>query len=92
MGSPTHRHASRPGRDGPALAARPETAVLYSVDDLATLAWVSKVTVVRLCLAGALPDWTEVDGRRYWDHAAAREAVACILRAEQTERDTRRIA
>jgi hypothetical protein len=48
------------------------------MDELARLAWVSKVTVSRLYHAGLLPPCVQVDGRRYWDRAGATEAVARI--------------
>ena len=67
----------------------PDTALLSSVEDIALLARVSKVTVVRLCLAGAMPKWREVDGRRYWDRAAAIEAVAIIGHANAAVRAQR---
>jgi hypothetical protein len=54
---------------------RPDTGVLYSVDDVARAAHVPKVVVIRMCLAGRMPEWAEVDGRRYWTRARAVEAV-----------------
>ncbi len=70
---------------------RPDTALLYSVDDLAALARVNKVVIVRLCLAGVMPKWIEVEGRRYWPRPAAIEAVI-LARRTTTTRDTRKIA
>jgi len=72
-------------------AKRPDTALLYSVDDVATLARVSKVVVIKLCLAGVMPQWVEIDGKRYWDRPAAVEALALTVRAT-TVRDERKIA
>ena len=63
------------------VSSPPDTGLLYSVDDIALLARVSKVAVVRLCLAGLMPEWREIDGRRYWDRAAAAAAVARLARA-----------
>lgn len=56
-------------------AARPDTALLYSVDDIAAMARVSRVFVVRLCLAGEMPRWLDIDGRRYWDRGSMLAAV-----------------
>ena len=64
------RRAAEKGEVG-----RPDTGVLYSVDDVARAAHVPKVVVIRMCLAGRMPEWTEVDGRRYWTRARAVEAV-----------------
>jgi len=55
---------------------RPETGLLYSVDDIARVAHVPKALVVRLCLDGRMPPWQEIDGRRYWDRAGAVDAIA----------------
>jgi len=56
------------------------------------LAQVGKALVVRLCLAGEMPGWLDVDGRRYWDRRAAIRAVA-RCRKEARDRDGgRRIA
>ena len=67
--------------DKPPKESLPDTALLYSVDDLAALARVNRVVVIRLCLAGVLPRWREIDGRRYWDHATATEAISTLARA-----------
>ena len=68
----------------PNLVAPPSPSVqnvlLYSVADIAQLAHVSKVVVFRLCSAGAMPPWLELDGHRYWDKAGAAEAIARIVR------------
>lgn len=64
---------------GPGVPSpRPDTGVLYSVDDIARMARVSKVVVVRLCLCGGMPRWLEIEGKRYWGRAGAVEAVAQI--------------
>ena len=70
---------------------RPDTALLYSVDDIATLGRVSKVVVIKLCLEGVMPQWIEIDRKRYWDRPAAIEALALAVRAART-RDERKIA
>ena len=61
-----------------APSPRPDTGVLYSVDDIARTARVTKVVVVRLCLRGSMPPWLEIEGKRYWGRADAVEAVARI--------------
>ena len=61
--------------------SRPDTGVLYSVDDIARMARVTNVVVVRLCLCGSMPQWLEIDGKRYWSRAGAVEAVARISMA-----------
>jgi len=66
-------------------AARPDTGLLYSVDDVARLARVDRVVVVRLCLAKLMPAWIDVDGKRYWDRVSAVEAVALCARARMLE-------
>ena len=58
-----------------------QTGILYSMDDLATLAQVDRVMVARLCHEGLMPQWVEVDGRRYWDKESAREAVKILIHA-----------
>ncbi|MFH1730751.1 MAG: hypothetical protein ABIF82_03750 [Planctomycetota bacterium] len=70
----------------------PDTALLYSVSDIALLAQVGKAFVVRLCLAGQMPDWIEIDGRRYWDRRAAIHAVTHCRKAAREQAGTRRIA
>jgi hypothetical protein len=57
---------------------RPDTGLLYSVDDLARLARVPKVVITRLCHSGEMPPWREIDGRKYWNRARAVEALAHI--------------
>jgi len=59
----------------PAPAPLPETALLYSVDDVARMARVTRVAVVRLCLSGQMPPWKYIDGRRYWDRTGANHAA-----------------
>ena len=71
---------------------RPDTALLYSVADIAMLAQVSRVFVVRLCLAGELPHWIDVDGGRYWHRRAAIRAVSRCRKEARRRRSTRRIA
>ena len=73
-------------------AGRPDTAVLYSVDDIALLARVSRVFVVRLCLAGELPGCMSVDGRRYWPRRDAIKAVSRCRKALRAQSPARRIA
>jgi len=63
------------------VSGPPDTGLLYSADDIARFAHVSKVTVFRLCLAGIMPKWREIDGRRYWDRKGAVEAVARLAHA-----------
>jgi len=58
-----------------------QSGILYSIDDLAALAQVDRVMVARLCQEGLMPQWIMVDGRRYWDKDAAREAVRILVRA-----------
>jgi len=70
----------------------PDTALLYSVSDIALLAQVGKAFVVRLCLAGDMPGWTEIDGRRYWRRRAAIHAVTHCRRAARKQAGTRKIA
>lgn len=70
----------------------PDTALLYSVSDIALLAQVGKAFVVRLCLAGHMPDWIEIDGRRYWGRRAAIHAVTHCRKAAREQAGTRRIA
>jgi len=70
----------------------PDTALLYSVGDIALLAQVGKAFVVRLCLAGHMPDWIEIDGRRYWGRRAAIHAVTHCRKAAREQAGTRRIA
>ena len=60
---------------------RPETGLLYSVDDIARIARVPKTLIVRLCLEGRMPRWREVEGRRYWDRVGAVDAIAEALAA-----------
>ncbi len=71
---------------------RPDTAVLYSVDDIALLARVSRVFVVRLCLAGELPGCVSVDGRRYWPRRDAIKAVSRCRKAMRAQSPPRKIA
>jgi len=66
------------GDGRPAGVSPPDTAVLYSVEDVAMRADVEKAAVVRLCLAGVMPPWMVVQGRRYWNRAGAKEAVAVV--------------
>ena len=54
----------------------PETALLYSVADIARMARVGKASVIRLCLNGLMPEWLEIGGHKYWARANAVEAVA----------------
>ncbi len=61
---------------------RPETGLLYSVDDIARIARAPKALIVRLCLEGRMPPWQEVEGRRYWDRVGAVDAIAAALAAE----------
>ena len=56
------------------------------------LAQVSRVFVVRLCLAGELPHWIDVDGGRYWHRRAAIRAVSRCRKEARRRRSTRRIA
>jgi|GEM_PF-3850651 len=93
--------ADRPNDDGlpdepaecPARhAPPPDTGLLYSVDDIANLARVRKVLVVRLCLAGHMPEWNEIQGRRYWDRRGAIDAVATAIRAGEMFHPPRKIA
>ncbi len=76
----------------PLFAAHLDTALLYSVHDVAVLAQVSKAVVVKLCLAGEMPDWIEVEGRRYWPRAAAVDAVAEAIYAAAREKPRRKSA
>ena len=73
------------GKKRPQRAALPDTAVLYSVDDIARMARVGKATVIRLCLSGRMPEWLEVDGRKYWDRDGADEAIARVCDAPATQ-------
>jgi len=57
----------------------PDCGLLYSIDDIARLSRTNRVLVVRLCLAGALPGWQVIDGRRCWDRRSAIEAVARVV-------------
>ena len=82
----------RAGPDGCRPPERPDTGLLYSVDDVAALARVSKVLVVRLCLTGGMPEWREIEGRRYWTRLAAGKAVAQAIRADRARRAAKRIA
>ncbi|MFW6108064.1 MAG: helix-turn-helix domain-containing protein [bacterium] len=75
------RPADRANSAGP-----PDTAVLYDVADVARLARVPRATVARLCHAGEMPDWIELDGRRYWRYA---EAVEAVIRASKERPDRR---
>ncbi|MFO7898243.1 MAG: hypothetical protein R6V58_04185 [Planctomycetota bacterium] len=72
--------------DRPRSAGRPDTAVLYGVADVARLARVPRAVVVRLCHAGDMPEWIELDGRRYWRPA---EAVEAVIRASKERPDRR---
>jgi len=56
------------------------------------LAQVGKAFVVRLCLAGHMPDWIVIDGRRYWARRDAIRAVTHCRRAAREQAGTRRIA
>ena len=62
-----------------------QNVLLYSAADIAQLAHVSKVLVFRLCNAGAMPPWLELDGRRYWDKAGAAEAITRIVRVKRSQ-------
>ena len=70
----------------------PDTALLYSVDDIALLAQVGRVFVVRLCLADELPGWISVHGRRYWDRRSAKAAVSRCRKIARERARTRRCA
>ena len=72
---------NRPSRQ----AAAPDTGLLYSVGDIARMARVPKVTVIRLCLSGDMPEWVESEGRRYWDRAAVAEVVRRVRQAAPTQ-------
>ena len=71
---------------------RPDTALLYSVADIAMLAQVSKVFVVRLCLAGQMPRGIDVDGSRQWPRRAAIRAVSRCRKEARLHRTVRKIA
>ena len=61
--------------DRPTPAEPPDTAVLYDVGDVA-----------RLCHAGEMPDWIELDGRRYWRPP---DAIKAVIRASTEQTDHR---
>lgn len=89
----THGPAPRaPERNSRPHNGAPDTALLYSVSDIAMLAQVGKAFVVRLCLAGHMPDWIVIDGRRYWARRDAIRAVTHCRRAAREQAGTRRIA
>ena len=72
--------------DRPTPAEPPDTAVLYDVGDVARLARVPRATVARLCHAGEMPDWIELDGRRYWRPP---DAIKAVIRASTEQTDHR---
>lgn len=88
----TEQLPDEPGEFPIRNAPPPDSGLLYSVDDIATLASVSKVLVVRLCLAGQMPEWREIQGRRYWDRRGAIDAVARAIRAGEMLHRPRKIA
>ena len=53
----------------------PDTAVLYSMHDVADIAGVSRVAISRLCREGNMPPWRVVHGQKCWDQAHVMEAV-----------------
>jgi hypothetical protein len=65
----------------------PDTGVLYSVSDLARLAGVPRVTIIRRCRAGRMPPWRIIEGRRYWDRVGAVEALYRLLGPPPNSRD-----
>jgi len=69
----------------PRRRAAPDTGLLYSVDDIARMAGVPRVTVIRLCLDGDMPEWLESEGRRYWGRAALAKAVRRARQAAPTQ-------
>jgi hypothetical protein len=81
----TNDRCPSPSRPEP---RRPDNAVLYSVDDIAHAARVSRVAVIRRCQAGRMPRWILVDGRRYWARnqiLAAVQAATAPVRPPERE-------